>query len=68
LNEEVDWYAMDEERVREIEARIADLERRWPRHSAPPALYAELEELESELEEARGAGDGDGDGRTASTG
>jgi hypothetical protein len=59
---------MDEDRVKELEARIADLERRWPKHSAPPALYRELEELESELEEARGAGDGDGDGGTASAG
>lgn len=44
---------MDAEKIKEIEARIADLEGRWPSHSVPPAMWRELEELEEELEEAR---------------
>ena len=50
---------MDEERVKEIEARIAELEARWPAHSVPPILWREMEQLENELEEARGADAGD---------
>jgi uncharacterized small protein (DUF1192 family) len=54
---------MDREKVKELEDRIAELERRWPAHSAPPAMYEELERLEAELEEARSAEDGDTDAR-----
>jgi hypothetical protein len=43
----------DQEKIREIEAQIAELERRWPAHSVPPNLWQELERLENELEEAR---------------
>lgn len=38
------------DQVREIEEKIAELKRRWPAHSAPPRMWQELEELESELE------------------
>jgi hypothetical protein len=40
-------------RVAELERRIADLEARLPKHSIPPAMLIELEELEEELEQAR---------------
>jgi hypothetical protein len=47
---------MATDRVREIEQKIAELKARWPAHSAPPRLWEELEELESELKEAEIAG------------
>lgn len=40
-------------RVRALEARIADLERRLPAHSTPPSLVQELEDLEEQLSEAK---------------
>ena len=40
-------------RVEELERRIADLEARLPKHSIPPAMLIELEELEEELRQAR---------------
>lgn len=43
----------DQEKIREIEAQIAELERRWPAHSVPPNMWQEMERLENELEEAR---------------
>jgi len=42
-----------ESRITELERRIADLKARWPKHSVPPAMLIELEELEEELEQAR---------------
>ncbi|MCJ7700930.1 MAG: hypothetical protein MUO62_05060 [Anaerolineales bacterium] len=35
-----------------IKAQIADLKRRWPAHSVPPAMLQELDELEEKLEDA----------------
>ena len=46
---------MSEDKVREIEDKIADLKARWPAHSVPPSMWQELEELEEELEEAKKA-------------
>jgi hypothetical protein len=37
----------------ELEQHIADLKARLPKHSVPPAMIIELEELEEELERAR---------------
>ena len=37
----------------ELERRLADLEARLPRHSVPPALLQELEDLEEELDHLR---------------
>jgi len=37
-------------RIEELEARIADLKKRWPKHSVSAALMQELDELEEELE------------------
>lgn len=58
----------DAERIKEIEAQIAELERRWPAHSAPPNMWTELERLESELQEAREAEVEDTDGRQTGSG
>jgi hypothetical protein len=41
---------MSSERIKELEKRIADLNRRWPAHSPPPTMLEQLEELEAELE------------------
>jgi hypothetical protein len=54
---------MSNDRIREIEEKIADLKARWPAHSVPPSMWQQLEELEDELEEAKklkgqGAGNG----------
>ena len=45
----------EEERVKEIEAQIADLKKRWPAHSVPPNMLMQLDELEDALEQARQA-------------
>ena len=49
---------MNEDRVREIENRIADLKARWPAHSVPPSMWKQLELLEEELAEAKRGGEG----------
>jgi hypothetical protein len=46
-------YKMSENRVTEIEEKIADLKARWPAHSVPPSMWQQLEELEDELEKAK---------------
>jgi ubiquinone/menaquinone biosynthesis C-methylase UbiE len=40
--------------VKELEARIADLKARLPAHSIPPRMIEKLDELEEELERAKG--------------
>ena len=42
-----------ETKVKELEERVADLKARLPKHSIPPAMLIELEELEEALEQAR---------------
>jgi hypothetical protein len=37
-------------RIAELECRIEELKKRFPAHSIPPALMAELDELEEKLE------------------
>jgi hypothetical protein len=44
---------VENERVREIEEKIAELKSRWPPHSVPVVMWQQLEELEEELERAR---------------
>ena len=44
---------MAEDKIKEIEEKIADLKARWPAHSVPPSMWMQLEELEDELETAR---------------
>ncbi len=47
---------MDEnERIERLEKQIAELKARLPKHSVPPAMIVELEELEDELEQLRPA-------------
>ena len=36
-----------------LEARLADLKARIPAHSIPPAMMAELDEIEEQLDEAK---------------
>lgn len=38
-------------RIQVLEEKIADLKKRWPAHSVPPALLQELDDLEEELAE-----------------
>ncbi len=38
------------ERIRELREQIADLKKRWPAHSTPPALMQQLDDLEEALE------------------
>ena len=38
--------------ITELKKRVADLKARLPKHSIPPAMLIELEELEEELERA----------------
>ena len=40
---------MNDEKVNDIEEKIADLKGRWPAHSVPPSMWQELEDLEAEL-------------------
>jgi len=42
---------MDNKRIQELEEKIADLKKRWPAHSVPPAMVLELDDLEEELAE-----------------
>jgi tRNA-Thr(GGU) m(6)t(6)A37 methyltransferase TsaA len=41
--------AMSGDRVKELKEQIADLKKRWPAHSVPPAMMEQLDELEEEL-------------------
>ncbi|MBC8448602.1 MAG: histidine kinase [Chloroflexi bacterium] len=41
-----------EQEIAELEARLVDLEARMPAHSVPPALIAQMDELEELLAEA----------------
>ena len=48
----------DHRKVEEIKRQIADLEKRWPAHSTPPALMQQLDELEAKLEKALSRNEG----------
>jgi hypothetical protein len=39
-----------QEQIAELEAQIEELKARLPKHSVPPAMILELENLEDELE------------------
>ena len=41
-----------DERVEVLKSRLKDLRRRWPAHTTPPGMMAELDELEEALEDA----------------
>lgn len=40
---------MSENRIQELVQQIADLKKRWPAHSVPPVMMAQLDELEDVL-------------------
>jgi polyhydroxyalkanoate synthesis regulator phasin len=40
----------DLERIDRLERQLAELRARLPKHSVPPAMMVEMEELEEELE------------------
>ena len=42
---------MSEERIRELEEKLADLKNRWPADSVPPALIEQLDDLEEALQQ-----------------
>jgi hypothetical protein len=52
---------VSEDKIGEIEEKIADLKARWPAHSVPPSMWQQLEELEDELEKAKKAETGERD-------
>jgi len=41
---------MSQDRIKELEQKIADLKASWPAHSVPTSMWIELEELENQLE------------------
>jgi tRNA-Thr(GGU) m(6)t(6)A37 methyltransferase TsaA len=43
---------MMKHRIQDLEKQIADLKNRWPSHSVPPGMMAQLDELEEELRSA----------------
>ena len=45
------------DRIKDLQRRIEALRERFPAHSIPPALMAELDELEAQLAEALGKAD-----------
>lgn len=45
---------MSTNEIRDLEVRIAELRKRIPPHSVPPAMLQELYELEEQLEKAGG--------------
>lgn len=40
---------MSKDKVAELKEQIADLKKRWPAHSVPPAMMTQLDALEEEL-------------------
>jgi hypothetical protein len=40
----------DQEQIDRLEKQLAELKARLPKHSVPPAMMIEMEELEEELE------------------
>jgi polyhydroxyalkanoate synthesis regulator phasin len=40
----------DQERIDQLERQLAELKARLPKHSVPPVMIIEMEELEEELE------------------
>lgn len=42
-------------RIQAVQDQIAELQKRWPAHSTPPAMLQRLDELEEELEREQAA-------------
>jgi hypothetical protein len=53
----------DQQKIAQLKEAIAQLKARFPKHSVPPAMMIELEELEEELEQALGGVGDDRDRR-----
>jgi uncharacterized small protein (DUF1192 family) len=47
------------QRIAQLEREIAELQARLPKHSVPPAMLIELEDLEDELETLKAQESGD---------
>jgi hypothetical protein len=43
----------DQERIKQLEEELAALKARLPKHSIPPTMILEMEDLEDELEALR---------------
>ena len=49
---------MNATKIEELKKKIAELKDKWPKHSVPPAMLQQLDELEEQLEvELRKSGD-----------
>lgn len=57
----------NQEKVRALTAQIEQLQRQWPKHSVPPALMQQLDDLEEELEEAKAKVQANDHGDSAAT-
>lgn len=44
---------MSQERIKQIEAEIAELKARWPKHGVKLSMWRQLEDMEGALEAAR---------------
>jgi tRNA (adenine37-N6)-methyltransferase len=53
---------MSGETVEELRKQIADLKKRWPAHSPPPAMMQQLDELQERLQQATKSVENDGVG------
>jgi hypothetical protein len=53
--QKVEGKSANPDRVQAIQDQIAELKKRWPAHSTPPAMLQRLDELEEELERAQSA-------------
>jgi hypothetical protein len=51
------------ERIAQLETEIAELKARMPKHSVPPAMIIELEDLEDELAQLESVSGADGHDR-----
>ena len=40
---------MSNDKIKELEQKIAELKSRWPEHSVPTSMWLELDDLEEEL-------------------
>ena len=53
MDSSIDDRKQIEQLIATLEARIADCQARLPAHSIPPAMLAELDDLDEQLGEAR---------------
>jgi L-lactate utilization protein LutB len=41
---------MNNEKIEELKKQIMELKKQWPKHSVPPAMLQQLDDLEEQLE------------------